>query len=296
MSLGPLSQATRPSGDFQLMVCSTLKSRARTAANRQRARQLAWRWIREKWPRLVHGDMDPTAARLERSCPGASLTVSNGIEGATWVAEVIELARDSREWRTRAAVAEGQDFDILKIEIACSPMATPPAVLAPPKLLAAWTAGLQLHDAAEPVLGEPWCVNDEAAAADFVEHLVAEQRSLPVITLASKGSSRYFGVDPEVMATTMKGMAHVACVTPEARLVVARRLGARLSPVQGAARIYGPGLGPDDPPGHHPLVRPPGPDDTPRDKAPVVSFRQSIIRSACATSARVAECAADVLA
>jgi hypothetical protein len=182
-------------------------------------------------------------------------------------------------------VAEGIDVDILAIQAACSQMETAPAAVAPPKLLAAWAEALDVHDATEPALGKPWWVAGKGDAADLLDHLLSPHRALPVITLANKGESRYYGVDPEALAKAMHGMAHVACVTQEARLAVASRLGARLAPVQGAARIYGPGL---DVRESHALVRQVDPGyGVPTPGGPT-SFRQRIIRAVCASSARAA--------
>lgn len=272
---------------YRLMVSSTLKSRVHSAANRQRAQQLAWRWIRDRWPRLAHGVADPAGGRMERFHAGARLTVLSEDRAASWIAEITDIARDSRPWRTRVAIMDGPDVDILMIQAACVQTLATPAKVAPPRLLAAWAEGLEIHDAAEPAFGVPWSVDDEAGIERLLGHLLAEHRSLPVITLASKGTSRYFGVDPAALATAMQGMAHVVCVTQEARLGVSRRLGARLAPVQGAARIYAPGLREGDSAEHHPLVRPPGADQVAQDRA-TPSFRLAIIGSACAASVRAA--------
>jgi hypothetical protein len=202
------------------------------------------------------------------------------------MAEVTEVARDSRQWRTRVVVAEGAGVDILAVQTACSRSGPAPVTVAPPKLLAAWAEALDVHDATEPAFGQPWWVTDEMQAAEFVDHVLDEQRALPVIALANKGTSRYFGVDPEALAKSMQGMAHVACVTQQARDVLKSRLGHRLAPVQGAARIYGAGFRDDLSVDDHPLVR--QPDLAPGEKADasLASFRQRIIRAVCASSAR----------
>jgi hypothetical protein len=279
-------EAAHAADKLGLVVCSTLKSRSHSAANRQRAQQLAWRWIREKWPRFVSGSMDLEGGRLERSNPGARLIVSSANEGTSWMAEVTEVARDSRQWRTRVVVAEGVGVDILAVQTACSRSGPAPVTVAPPKLLAAWVEALDVHDATEPAFGQPWWVTDETQAAEFLDHVLDGQRALPVIALANKGTSRYFGVDPEALAKSMQGMAHVACVTQEARDVLKRRLGPRLAPLQGAARIYGAGLDDDESEDDHPLVRQPGLVAVERVDASLASFRERIIRAVCASSAR----------
>lgn len=267
---------------------TTLKSRARTAATRRHAQQLALRWIQDKWPRLVFGRMALEAGRLERSFPGGGLIVSTANEGASWMAEINAVARDSRQWHTRVLLAEGRDVDILAIQAGCMHTGSAPAAVAPPKLLAAWSEALDAHDASEPALGKPWCVTDKAEAAGLLEHLLSTQRALPVITLANKGESSHYGVDPEALATAMQGMAHVVCVTQQARAVLTSRLGAWLAPVPGAARIYGAGLVRDDLPESHPLVRQPDRTDSGPTPCQQTSFRQRVIRSVCATSARTA--------
>jgi hypothetical protein len=276
--------------NFQLMVCATLKSRAPSEANRQRAQQLAWRWISQKWPRLISGNMDLSDGRLERSYPGAQLTVVTADQGDRWMAEVTEVARDSRQWRTQLVVAKGVDADVLALHTGCSQTGSAPLSVAPPKLLAAWTEGLDVHDANERAAGEPLWVTDESHVARFVDLLLSGERALPVITLANKGSSRYYGVDPQALAKAMQGMAHVACVNQEARAPLAQRIGLALAPTPGAARIYAPGLRQHASSHDHPLVRQPPAADSSRPQGSD-SFRQMIVRCVCAVSARGVACA-----
>ena len=76
-----------------------------------------------------------------------------------------------------------------------------------------------------------------------------------MIALANKPGSRYYGVDPRGLAEAVRGLAHVACLTPEAATELRSRLGQRFAPMPGAVRIYAPAFTPDAEPRHHPLLR-----------------------------------------
>jgi hypothetical protein len=105
--------------------------------------------------------------------------------------------------------------------------------------------------------------------------------------LSHQPHSRFFGVDPAGLAQAVRGLAHVACLSPAMVADVAQRLGPDMAPVAGAARVYAPGLAlPLDAATAqtlHPLWRDPRPAGHPRSAEPG-AYRRSLCRRLCASS------------
>ena len=78
---------------------------------------------------------------------------------------------------------------------------------------------------------------------------------LPIIALTNRAGTRFYGVDPAGLAMAVRGMAHVACLSPEQAAELTAELGPHLGVVPGAARIYAPGVPIAASPQHHPLLR-----------------------------------------
>ena len=177
-------------------------------------------------------------------------------EGAVWSVEVAYSEKDgTRTWTTRAIVADTGDADVMALQTACSGATSGPLVIAPPKLLGAWVERLDLEDGGVAVLGEPRMVSAADQLEAFCDHVLSARRALPVIALTNKPNSRYYGVDPRGVAEAVRGLAHVACLTPELATAAADRLGAKLVPVPGVPRIYAPNFDPAAVPKDHPLMR-----------------------------------------
>ena len=268
-----------------LVVCSALRSRAHSHANRRRAKDLAWAWVGAKWPRLM-----PSAAELERShidirLPGRRLSVATDADGSLWRLEVAYGEKDgTRSWITRALVADTGEADVLALQTACSNLGSGPTVIAPPRLLGSWVQRLDLEDGGVAVVGEPRMVGDAEGLATFCDHLLSAERALPVIALTNKPNSRYYGVDPRGLAEAVRGLAHVACLTPALAAGAAVRLGKHLAPLPGVPRIYGPGFSPAAASSEHPLMRAP----TGSPAHPVVdpnASRRMLCQKVCAMSA-----------
>ena len=165
----------------------------------------------------------------------------------------------------------------------CSDLADAPLVVAPPRLLGAWVQRLDLRDAGVAVLGEARDVDNPAQLAAFCDHVLSAKRTLPVIALTNSPRSRYFGVDPRGLAEAIRGLAHVACLSPEMAAEIPMRFGKDFTLVPGAARIYAAGFNPDAIPQDHPLVR----DSAARNDDPG-AFRRLLCRKICALSVTAA--------
>jgi hypothetical protein len=265
------------------VVRAALRSAAHSDLNRRRARDLVWGWVGAKWPRLMPSASELEWSHIERTAPGRKLSVATHADGSAWTLEVTYSERDGGSWTTRALVADGGDADVMAVQTSCRDLPSPPAVVAPPKLLGTWVERLALEDGGVPVLGEPRMVSDEEQLAAFCDHLLSAHRTLPVIALTHKPQSRYYGVDPRGLAQVVRGLAHVACLTPELATGVGQRLGRPLAPVPGIARIYGRGFSADAAPADHPSVRPPVHQDASREEDPG-ALRRLICRRICAMS------------
>lgn len=274
---------SRPSA--KVVVHCTLRSPAHPSRNRRLAQELVWDWVRAKWPRLVPSLGDMERGHFERALPGQALTVSTSGDGAVWTLAVAHEERGgARTWMTRAQVADAGDAYVLGLQTSCSDPIHAPMVVAPPRLLGAWVERLELEDGGVAVLGDARHVTDAAQLEAFLVHVSSDRRSLPVIALANKPGSRFYGVDPRGLAEAVRGLAHVACLTPELAAQVAGRLGDPFGVVPGAARIYAPHFRATDAPQQHPLVR----DNTPAGANEPGAFRRLLCRQICALSARAA--------
>ena len=275
------SQAKSPA-PARVVVRSTLRSRVHLPKNRRLAQELVWQWVQAKWPRLVPAPSDMERSHFERALPGQAVSVSTSADGLVWTLAVAHDERGgARTWMTRAQVADAGDADVLGLQTSCSDPGHAPMVVAPPRLLGTWVERLELEDGGIAVLGEAREVSSPEQLMAFCDHVLSGRRSLPVIALANKPGSRFYGVDPRGLAEAVRGLAHVACLTPELAARVKDRLAENFGVLPGAARIYAPHFSAQDTAEQHPLVR----DNTsPAAKDPG-AFRRLLCRQICALSA-----------
>ena len=241
---------------MKVVVRSILHSRVHSQANRLRARELAWRWVGAKWPRLLPVASDMARTSFTRSLPGQELLVSTNADASIWSLSVAHEERHGRRtWMTRVHVADTGMADLVGLQTACTDVPDAPLVVAPPRLLGDWVEGLDLEDAGLAVQGAPREVTDRWQLDSLCSHLLAQDRTLPVIALVNRPQSRYYGVDPDGLAENLRGLAHVACVASHLSDDVADRLGQDFAVVHGAARIYAPGFHANAASSAHPLVK-----------------------------------------
>ena len=269
---------------MKAVVRATLHSLVHSPANRQRARELAWRWVGAKWPRLLPLESDMARSNFGRSLPGQELLVSTNADASVWSLSVAHEERNGRRtWMTRVQVADAGGADVVSLQTACTDVPDAPLVVAPPRLLGDWVECLDLEDAGLAVQGAPREVIDRWQLDALCGHLLAQDRKLPVIALVNRPQSRYYGVDPDGLADNLRGLAHVACIAPHLSDDLANRLGRDFAVLHGAARIYAPGFTAQAAPAAHPLVR--------NSSAPVAgqpddpgAFRRLLRKKICAMS------------
>ena len=266
------------------VVRSSLRCAAHSPANRRRARELTWRWVGSKWPRLVPPPVELEGALIERAAPGQELRVTGSGDGRSWSLLLAHSdGKGGRTWMVEVQVADAGDADMLRVQTSCAGKTDGPLAVAPPRLLGLWVEHLDLDDGGVPVIGEPRTVDSPQRVQAFCDHVLSDSRGLPVIALSNNARSRYFGVDPRALAEAVRGLAHVACISPDAAGIVTRTLGPQFGPDAGAARIYAPGFNALADQDHHPLVRPAtGLTGVPAGDAG--SFRGLLVKRVCAFS------------
>jgi hypothetical protein len=269
---------------MKIVVRSTLHSRMHSSANRQRAKDLAWRWVGAKWPRLVPAPSDMARDSVSRSVVGQELLASTSADGSVWSLSVAHEERHGRRtWMTRVHVSDTGRNDVVGLQTACTDVPDAPLVVAPPRLLGDWVEGLELEDAGLAVQGTARDVTDRWQLDALCQHLLSENRTLPVIALVNRAQSHYYGVDPHGLAENLRGLAHVACVASHLSQDANERLGQDFAVVHGAARIFAPGFHRAAAASSHPLLRDVAvPSATePQDAG---AFRRLLRRKICALS------------
>jgi hypothetical protein len=242
--------------DDRVVMRAALRSPTHSPENRRLARDVVWGWVGEKWPALMPPRPKLDSGEVKRMLPGRQLHASTSEDGSAWKLEVSYSERDaSTTWTTRAVVADLGDADVVAVQISCAHAAGPRRI-APLRVLARWVHRLRLEDAGIAVQGGPRTVESDADLAALVDHLLSPDRMLPIIVLASKGTSRYYGVDPRGLAEAVCGLAHVVCLPPGPVLAFAERFGRSLAPLGAAVRIYMPGFQPTAASRDHPFIRP----------------------------------------
>lgn len=272
----------QPAGPLQTVVHATLPAAECSLGNRRRAQELAWEWVGSKWPRLVPMARDMAQHQIERTQHDHALRVTTSRDGKVWTLTVMHSEkRSQRIWSTRATITDTGHADLLDVQTACSDSQHAPMVVAPPKLLGAWVDRLGLDDGGYAVLAEARHVSEAHQLDGFCAHVLSERRNLPIIALTHKAQSRHFGVDPGGLALAVRGLAHVACLSPEVAAALPAILGPGSGLVQGTARIFAPGFHARSQNERHPLLR----DKRPADAEPGTdpgAFRRLIVRHVCA--------------
>ncbi len=196
-----------------------------------------------------------TAGR-SASAPGQALSVIGEAGSASWTVSIASTdPKSGRAWMTSVEVTDAGDADVMDIQTSCTDRPGVPLVVAPPSVLRLLVRNLDLDDGGVPIIGEARAVDDREQAQGFCEHVRSSTRTLPIIALASKPDSNYYGVDPAHLAEALSGLAHVACVGSPVLAEVAKLLDPGIAPVAGAAQIYEPPFNALTPKDRHSLVR-----------------------------------------
>ncbi len=262
-----------------------LRSHRHSDDNRRRARELAWQWVAAKWPRLMPSRDQMEMDQFSHAASGQQIVMARTADHSNWsLAVAFDEKNGARTWMTQVEVADVGDADVLRLQTSCTDVANAPLLVAPPRLLGSWVERMELEDGPFAVLGEPREVNDATQLQGFLAHVLSPRRTLPVVALANRPETRFYGVDPRGLATAVRGLAHVICLDPYIALEVADRLGPRLGVVPGAARIYSANVPIVEDAKNHPLVRNTRAVGNAQDSAG--AFRRVLCQRICAISVR----------
>lgn len=281
------SSATTMPATIRPVVYAQLRGARRADATGRIARDLAWQWVASKWPRLL-----PSAAGMEsehyaRSAPGQKLVAASRPDSGWSLTVAYDERHGARTWITQVQIGQVDGLPLLSLQTGCTADVDAPLVVAPPRLLGSWVERLDLVDGPVGVIGEPRTVNHPEQLAHFLAHVASPARRLPIIALANRPGTRFFGVDPAGLATAVRGLAHVACLAPEVSAELAAQLGPHLGVVPGAARIYGAGVPIAASSRNHPLVRNHHAGGS--SPANAGAFRRQLCQRICALSVRPLE-------
>lgn len=278
-----LPQVTSPA-PLRPVVQVQLRGAQRGDATGRIARELAWQWVASKWPRLLPSAAGMESEHFARSAPGQKLVAASRAGGGWSLTVAFDERQGARTWITHAQVGDLHGLPALSLQTSCTAPADAPLVVAPPRLLGSWVERLDLVDGPVAVISEPRTVGDPDQLAHFIAHVVSAERTLPIIALANRPGTRFFGVDPAGLAMAVRGMAHVACLSPERAAELTAQLGPHLGVVPGAARIYAPGVPIAPSARHHPLVR--NHHAGSGAAAQAGAFRRQLCQRICALSVR----------
>ncbi len=266
------------------VVHAQLRSAQRTDATSRIARDLAWQWVASKWPRLLPSAGGMDSDHYARSAPGQKLVAASQPGGGWAMTVAFDERHGSRTWITHVEISLVDGLPRLSLQTGCTAQVEEPLVVAPPRLLGSWVERLDLVDGPVGIISEARSVGDPDQLQHFLAHVASPARTLPIIALSNRPGTRFFGVDPAGLATAVRGLAHVACLSPEVAADVAAHLGPHLGVVPGAARIYGAGTAIANSSQHHPLVR--NHHAGASSPANAGAFRRQLCQRICALSVR----------
>lgn len=287
MPLSPIRErpgASPASAPIRPVVYARLQAAQRADATSRIARDLAWQWVASKWPRLLPSAAGMESEHFARSAPGQQLVAASQPDGGWSLTVAFDERQGARTWITHVQIDQVDGTALLSLQTGCTAAVDAPLVVAPPRLLGSWVERLDLVDGPVAVIGEPRMVGQPEQLAHFIAHVACAERGLPVIALANRPGTRFFGVDPAGLATAVRGMAHVACLSPESSAELGARLGPHLGVVPGAARIYAAGVPLAASASDHPLVRNHHAGGS--SAANAGAFRRQLCQRICALSVR----------
>lgn len=276
--------AAAPSSPVRPVVYAQLRAAGRADTTGRVARDLAWQWVASKWPRLLPSAAGMDSDHYARSAPGQKLVAASQ-DGGGWAMTVAYDERHgSRTWITHVEIGRADGAPLVSVQTGCTAQVDTPLVVAPPRLLGGWVERLDLVDGPVAVISEPRSVDDPDQLEHFLAHVSCAERTLPIIALTNRPGTRFFGVDPAGLAMAVRGLAHVACLSPEVSDAVAEHLGPHLGVVPGAARIYAAGVSITASSNNHPLVRNHHAGGS--SPANAGAFRRQLCQRICAMSVR----------
>jgi hypothetical protein len=233
--------------------------------SREYVRETVLGWGARKWPDLFAGrnEFEPDFETHLDSSRVQVASARNG--GFAWSFKGVRPdLTASRLWETRVLFLGHGDQDLLLVSTGYLGESDFRVLVAQPGFLCGLVDHLPFEDGGYPVCTAPRHVLNDAAFANFRDHLLSPRRTMPVLVLGSSPTSSEARdwdesrhVDARSIARRLCGLAHVVCLGP---LVLGRLedwLGSELAVDVGQARLFMPGLDDEAPEAaHHPAFSP----------------------------------------
>ena len=204
-------------------------------------------WAQQKWPALR------ASASVAR--PQGLWQANGALVRAHWRDDrgVLQWAFSSehpdastdRGWLTRVLVRRKDD--ILSVRVCNAFKGAPVAQATQPRFVRLLTEGLRARDAGIEVLPRPLFAQRAATAQDFYDHLLNNERKLPLVVLAPEGvvgeeGKHRYGANPFFLSQWLCALGHVVCVGAEANQGLQELIGPWCTVPAGGARVFMPGF------------------------------------------------------
>lgn len=238
------------------------RGRAGVAASEafRRARDRALEWMREKFGDALPREADEGVSFTKEMPGGGSRIECVGLPGdGIWSLRFVHpdlpfggrLAVPGRSWTTEVALHHDAQQLRLAVHVTCAsqPGTDEPIRLTRPGVLGAIAQELDLFDI-RPLSKRAWRVADEAGYREFSHFVTDPERQMPVHVITTLEPGRQFEfrlptrhpVDPDHLANTLFGLAHVVVLERDQAREWTRDVGRDWGLFGGAVRTYFPGL------------------------------------------------------
>lgn len=161
-----------------------------------------------------------------------------GDEGTTWTVTVkIALDGDRAYVLVRVGLLS-RGFRMSRVKLGVDPL----------PLVSALVGALGAEEDHQPLVAQPWHADADDTVAHLADLLLDPNRALPVVVVSSNAGPAVRSqpgplVDPEAVARSLVGVAHVAVLdSPSASFALTRLIGPSFAVFDGAVRLYWPGL------------------------------------------------------
>lgn len=240
-------------------LCATtltaLSQRHSSGYSREFIRESVMSWAARKWPELLIG-RDACGISFEAHSPCASVQITCAGDGEyAWAFKGTGTDGSGRVWETCVLVLGGEEDDLLTVRTGYAGRAAATPFCAQPKFLCSLIEHLPFEDGGYPIGTEPRRVFSLAAFDNFRDHLLSRRRTLPILAVAidvASEASAPASPSPAVLARALCGVAHVVSLAGVSVSCLEECLGQGMAVRAGDARLFMPGLAPDDEPDKHP--------------------------------------------
>lgn len=248
---------TPSSPEWRLELQLLHRSTAHSTANRAAARAAPLNWLTSSSalrPLLLRHSLPEDAYNgvpFELIGEGVCVRARRHPSGKLWTfaAEhpdrIARKGRDgTKRWRLETVVADNGDHDLLGTRLYCYTDGTYSSANTP-RVHKEFIAAHALIDGTTPISNAPLMVTGHQSYEELVDRLLSPDRRLPLVVVSGTGDDRpgrNFIVDPDSLAASLQGLAHVATLTSDHWNSLRRDMGAKLGVSHGSVRVFQPGV------------------------------------------------------